>query len=99
MIQGYFSNDKNEYFPPIIEAFVNRRSFKSIDWAVDIVNDEEFEVYFVNAHWTDEEIDKFYDVTGNVKKRMTLGGYINMDERKWDDMIKESIVRTSNDTD
>lgn len=57
---------------------------------LDGVNDEEFESDFEEGHSTDEDIEDLYDATDIVKRKMVTDKFFNMDDRKWDDMIKEA---------
>ncbi|CAH9098392.1 unnamed protein product [Cuscuta epithymum] len=107
LLQDYFSNDKNDVLPNIIEAIMKRKLHGKHDDTddelledfrmnrlepVDNVNDEEFEEDFEEAHSTDEDIDNLYDATNIVTNRMGQDEYFNMDERKWDDMIREAVA-------
>lgn len=58
---------------------------------LDNVTDEEIESDFEEAFETDEEIEDLYNTRQIVEKRMVRDEYFNMDDKKWDEMIKESV--------
>lgn len=102
-IEEYFSKGNEEVLPSIFEAILKRKLTRKHEHTddelleemqmkpLDDVNDEEYESDFEEAHTTDEEIDDLYNATDIVKKRMASDQFFNMDDRKWDDMIKEAI--------
>ncbi|GAB4827909.1 hypothetical protein Ancab_034793 [Ancistrocladus abbreviatus] len=104
-IEKYFKGDE-EALPSILEAILARKltgkheetddelvdelQFKPLD----NVNDREFESDFEEAHETDEEIDDLYNARDVVMKRMVQGDeYFNMDDRKWDEIVKEATEK------
>ncbi|KAL0462365.1 UNVERIFIED_CONTAM: hypothetical protein Slati_0124100 [Sesamum latifolium] len=102
-MEDYFNNFNEEALPSILESILKRRlSGKHEDTdeelidelqmqPLDNVKDEDFESDFEDAHETDEEIDDLYNTREIVVKKMTSDDpYVNMDDRKWDDMIKEA---------
>lgn len=101
-IEEYFNKGNEEALPSILEAILKRKLTRKHEHTddelleelqmkpLDGVNDEEFESDFEEAHSTDEEIEDLYDATDIVKKRMASDQFFNMDDKKWDDMIKEA---------
>lgn len=55
------------------------------------IPDEEIESDFEEAFETDEEIEDLYDTRSIVEKRMVKDEFFNMDEKRWDEMIQESV--------
>lgn len=101
-LDDYLQNFNDEALPSIFKSILKRRlSEKHEDTdeelmdefqlePLDDVTDEEFESDFERAHETDEEIEDLYNARDIVMKRMTSDPYFNMDDKKWDDMIKEA---------
>ncbi|XP_073134443.1 uncharacterized protein [Henckelia pumila] len=101
-IEDYFHNFNEEALPSILESILKRilvRTHEDTDdelmeelrqKPLENVKDEDFESDFEEAHETDEEIDDLYNTREIVMKRMTSDPYGNMDDRKWDEMIKEA---------
>ncbi|XP_073299442.1 uncharacterized protein [Primulina huaijiensis] len=101
-IDDYFNNFNEEALPSILESILKRRlAGKHEDTddelmdelhrePLDNVKDEDFESDFEEAYETDEEIDDLYNTREIVMKRMTSDPYGNMDDQKWDEMIKEA---------
>lgn len=101
-IDEYFKKGNEEALPSIFEAILQRRltgKHEETDDEVtselqmqplDDVKDEEFESDLEEAHETDEEIEDLYSARDIVTKRMVQDEYFNMDDRKWDEMIKEA---------
>ncbi|KAH0452978.1 hypothetical protein IEQ34_017302 [Dendrobium chrysotoxum] len=54
------------------------------------VKDVEFEYNFEELHETDEEIDDLYNARELVEKKMLKDEFFNMDDRMWDEIIKEA---------
>ncbi|XP_020697579.2 uncharacterized protein LOC110110435 [Dendrobium catenatum] len=54
------------------------------------VKDAEFESDFEELHETDEEIVDLYNAREYVEKKLMKDEFFNMDDRKWDEMIKEA---------
>lgn len=57
------------------------------------VKDREFESDFEELHDTDEEIENLYDTRQYVEKKLMSDEFFNMDDRKWDDMIREATEK------
>ncbi|KAL6007584.1 hypothetical protein ACLOJK_033083 [Asimina triloba] len=101
-IQKYIDSGNTEVLPSIMEAIVRRRiSGKHGDTddelleklqmtPVDDVSDRDFESDFEALHETDEEIDNLYNARQYVEKKFAEDEYFNMDDQKWDEMIKEA---------
>ncbi|KAI3450139.1 hypothetical protein Pfo_006804 [Paulownia fortunei] len=103
-IEDYFNNFNEEALPSILESILKRKlSRKHEDTddelidelqlqPLDNVKDVDFESDFEELYETDEEVDDLYNARDIVIKKMTSNDpYFNMDDRKWDDMIKEAI--------
>ncbi|KAH0453102.1 hypothetical protein IEQ34_017426 [Dendrobium chrysotoxum] len=54
------------------------------------VKDAEFESDFKELDETDEEIDDFYNAREYLEKKMMKDEFFNMDDRKWNEMIKKA---------
>lgn len=101
-IEEYFNKGSEEALPSIFEAILRRgliRKHEETDdelmselqmQPLDDVKDKDFESDFEEAHETDEEIEDLYNARDIVTKRMVQDEHFNMDDRKWDEMIKES---------
>ncbi|XP_075663523.1 uncharacterized protein LOC142633144 [Castanea sativa] len=101
-IEKYFKGDE-EALPSILEAILQRKltgkheetDDELIDEfqmePLDDVKDKEFESDFEEMHETDEEIDDLYDVKPIVMKRMVKDEFFNMDDQKWDGLVKDAI--------
>lgn len=104
-IDEYFKKGNEEALPSILEAILQRRltgKHEETDdeltselqmQPLDDTKDEEFESDFEEAHETDEEIEDLYNARDIVTKRMVQDEYFNMDDRKWDDMVKEATEK------
>lgn len=102
-IEDYLNNFNEDALPSIFESILKRKlSEKHEDTddeltqelrmkPLDNVKDEDFESDFETMHETDEEIDDLYNARDHVMKKMTSEPYFNMDDKKWDEMIKEAI--------
>uniref|UniRef100_A0A5B7BCY3 PI-PLC Y-box domain-containing protein n=1 Tax=Davidia involucrata TaxID=16924 RepID=A0A5B7BCY3_DAVIN len=101
LIEKYFKGDE-EVLPSVLDAILRRKltgkhedtDDELMDWMqfkpLDDVKDKEFESDFEEAHETDEEIEDLYNARDIVMKRMVKDEYFNMDEKKWEEMIKEA---------
>ncbi|GFP91185.1 hypothetical protein PHJA_001262500 [Phtheirospermum japonicum] len=101
-IEDYFTNASEEALPTILESILSRKLLTKHEDTddelmdelhlkpLDNVKDEDFESDFEEAHETDDEIDDLYNARDIVKKKMTDDPFFNMDDTKWDDMIKEA---------
>lgn len=57
------------------------------------VKDREFESDFEEAHETDEDIPDLYNARDYVQNRMANDEFFNMDDEKWNDMIREATEK------
>ncbi|XP_077253237.1 uncharacterized protein LOC143892482 isoform X2 [Tasmannia lanceolata] len=104
MIERYFKGDE-EVLPLITDAIMRRRMTGKHEETDDElmeelrfmplndVKDKEFESDFEELYETDEEIDNLYNARQYVQKKMVKDEYFNMDNRKWDEMIKEATEK------
>ncbi|KAK9106670.1 hypothetical protein Syun_022681 [Stephania yunnanensis] len=104
MMEAYFKGDE-QVLPDIMEAILKRKLSGKHEETddelmeelrfrpIDDVKDKEFESDFDEAHETDEEIDNLYNARQIVEKRMMSDEYFNMDDKKWDEMIKEATEK------
>lgn len=102
-IEKYFGDGDEEVLPKIFESILKRKLKEEHDdtddelmdklqtTPLDDVGDEEFESDFSSEYETDEDIENLYDARDIAMKRMVEDGNFNMDNRKWDEMIKEAI--------
>ncbi|XP_052192801.1 uncharacterized protein LOC127801593 [Diospyros lotus] len=100
-LEKYFKGDE-EALPSIMEAILARKLTGKHEETddelmdelrmkpLDDVKDKEFESDFEELYETDEEIDDLYNARDIVMKRMMKDEYFNMDEKKWEGMIKEA---------
>lgn len=56
----------------------------------DDVGDWEFESDFEEMHETDDELPNLYNAREYVQRKMMKDEFFNMDDKKWDEMIKEA---------
>lgn len=103
-IEQYFNEGNEDALPGVIEALLRRRlvdkhaetddelieKIETLPFKDD-VKDEDFESDFEEAHSTDEELDDLYNSPEYVAKKMRKNEFFNMDEKKWDAMIREGI--------
>ncbi|XP_068642619.1 uncharacterized protein [Aristolochia californica] len=104
MINKYLKGEE-EVLPSIMESILRRRmSGKHEDTDDELmeklrltpledVNDKEFDSDFDEAYETDQEIENLYDARSIVINRMRKDEYFNMDDKKWDEMIKEATEK------
>lgn len=106
-IELYAKGDE-EALPLIMEAILKRKlSGKHEDTDEELMDeirfappheddragDEEFESDFEELHSTDEEIEHLYSARDIVTDRLRKDEFFNMDDKKWDDMIKEATEK------
>ncbi|XP_043696124.1 uncharacterized protein LOC122646604 isoform X2 [Telopea speciosissima] len=101
-IEKYLKGDE-EMLPSIMEDILKRKLLGNhaetddelIDelrhQPIDDVKDRDFESDFEELYSTDEEIDNLYNARQYVEKKMMKDEFFNMDDRKWDGMIKEAV--------
>ncbi|KAI3960247.1 hypothetical protein MKW98_016971 [Papaver atlanticum] len=104
MINDYMKGDE-EKLPSIMEAIMSRRlsgKHEETDDELMVelekkpltdVKDAEFENDFEHLYKTDEEIENLYNAPELVEKRLSKDEFFNMDNRKWDGMIKEATEK------
>ncbi|CAI9754128.1 unnamed protein product [Fraxinus pennsylvanica] len=102
-IEDYFKNANEDALPLILESILKRRiSGKHDDTddelmeelrmqPIDDVKDQDFDSDFEEGHETDEEIDDLYNARDIVVKKKASDPNLNMDDKKWDDMIAEAV--------
>ncbi|KAJ4825984.1 hypothetical protein Tsubulata_050789 [Turnera subulata] len=102
-INKYFKESNEEVLPQIMEAILNRKLLDKHgetddEWTeelrmkpLDDVKDKEFESDFEELYDTEEEIDDLYNAEEYVYNKMVKDEYFNMDNRKWDEMVKEAM--------
>ncbi|KAH0926996.1 hypothetical protein HID58_019252 [Brassica napus] len=103
-IEKYFNEGNEDALPGIIEALLQRRlvdKHADTDDEVmdalqnqpfkDDVKDEDFESDFEEAHSTDDELEDLYNSPEYVKKKMQNNEFFNMDEKKWDVIVRDGI--------
>lgn len=59
----------------------------------DDIKDREFESDFEEMHDTDEELPDLYNAKEYVQHKMAKDEFFNMDDKKWDGMIKEATEK------
>lgn len=103
-IEKYFNEGNEDALPGVIEALLQRRladkhaetddelieKIETLPFKDD-VKDEDFESDFEDAHSTDEELEDLYNSPEYVAEKMRKNEFFNMDDKKWDHMIREGI--------
>ncbi|KAG7582401.1 Ribosomal protein S24/S35 mitochondrial conserved domain [Arabidopsis suecica] len=103
-IEKYFNEGNEDALPGVIEALLQRRladkhaetddelleKIETLPFKDD-VKDEDFESDFEEAHSTDEELEDLYNSPEYVAEKMRKNEFFNMDDKKWDHMIREGI--------
>ncbi|KAG0484785.1 hypothetical protein HPP92_008666 [Vanilla planifolia] len=101
LIEKYFNGDE-QILPLIMEAILRRglsgKHEQTDDELIDElqrvplddVKDQEFESDFEELHETDEEIENLYDARQYVIQKKMKDPFFNMNDSKWDEMIKEA---------
>ncbi|CAL9104570.1 unnamed protein product [Musa textilis] len=104
-LEKYYEADDEEALGPVLEAILARRLSRKHEETDDElmeelrmaplsnVKDREFESDFEELHDTDEEIDNLYNARQYVEKKLMSDEFFNMDDRKWDDMIREATEK------
>ncbi|XP_008809168.2 uncharacterized protein LOC103720963 [Phoenix dactylifera] len=105
LIEKYYEVDDEELLPQIMEAILKRQlSGKHEETDDELmeelrmkpltdVKDREFESDFEEMHDTDEDIQDLYNARQYVEKKLMSDEYFNMDDRKWDEMIREATEK------
>lgn len=103
-IENYFKGDE-EALPSILEAILRRKltgKHEETDeellddlqlQPLDDVKDTEFESDFEEMCETDEDIDNLYNAKEYAVDKIVKDKYFNMDDKKWDEMIKEATEK------
>ncbi|OMO73277.1 hypothetical protein COLO4_27184 [Corchorus olitorius] len=103
-IDKYINGDE-EALPGVLEAILKRRLLNKHEESDDELMDKvtmkmmdgddatngKIESDFEALYSTDEEIDDLYNARDIVMERMADDEYFNMDEKKWDAMVKEAV--------
>lgn len=101
-LEKYFNEGNEEALDGVLQALLKRRLAKKHEETDDElmdelerqpfqdVDDEDFESDFEDAHSTDEELDDLYNAPEYVMEKMGKDEFFNMDDKKWDDMIREA---------
>ncbi|WCJ34683.1 Ribosomal protein S24/S35 mitochondrial [Euphorbia peplus] len=102
MMEKYFKGDE-EVLPSIMEGILMRRLTNQHEDTddelieelamkpLDNVKDKDFDSDFDEMYSTDEELDDLYNAKEHVMQKMADDEFFNMDDKKWDDMIKEAV--------
>ncbi|KAJ8753679.1 hypothetical protein K2173_026355 [Erythroxylum novogranatense] len=102
LMEKYFKGDE-EALPSIMDAILRRKLSSKHEETddelmdelrmqpLDDVKDKDFESDFEELYKTDEEIDDLYNASELVVNKMAKDEYFNMDDKKWDEMVKEAI--------
>nr|XP_010926904.1 uncharacterized protein LOC105049066 [Elaeis guineensis] len=105
LIEKYYEVDEEELLPQIMEAILKRQlSGKHEETDDELmeelrmkpltdVKDRDFESDFEEMHDTDEEIQDLYNARQYVEKKLMSDEYFNMDDHKWDEMIREATEK------
>ncbi|KAL5700293.1 hypothetical protein ACHQM5_025753 [Ranunculus cassubicifolius] len=103
LINKHFMDNDEEVIPEIMEAILKRKLTGKHEETddelmdqlemvpIDGIPDDEIESDFEEAYKTDEEIDDLYNARQVVVERMIKDKYFNMDDKKWDQMVREGI--------
>lgn len=102
MMDKYFKGD-GEVLPSIMEAVLQRKLSRKHEETDDElmeelrmkplsdVDAEEFQSDFDELYETDKELNDLCDAKEYVVKKMMQDQYFNMDDKKWDEMVKEAM--------
>ncbi|KAJ6411374.1 hypothetical protein OIU84_008025 [Salix udensis] len=102
MIDNY-SKGNGEVLPSIMEAILQRKLLRKHEETDDElieelrmkplsdVDEEEFQSDFDELYETDKELNDLCDAKEYVVKKMMQDQYFNMDDKKWDEMVKEAM--------
>ncbi|GJN20955.1 hypothetical protein PR202_gb08396 [Eleusine coracana subsp. coracana] len=101
-LETYYGVDEEVELPSVAEAVLKRKLVDAHSETDDElieelrskplpeVRDRDFESDFEEMHDTDEELNDLYDTRPYVEKKITKDEFFNMDDTKWDSMIKEA---------
>ena len=101
-LETYYGVDEEVELPFVAEAVLGRKlaaahSETDDDLIEELrsqplpeVRDRDFESDFEEMHDTDEELNDLYNASEYVEKKIKSDEFFNMDDTKWDSMIKEA---------
>lgn len=101
-LETYYGVDEEAELPSVAEAVLVRNlagahSETDDDLIEELrskplpeVHDRDFESDFEEMHDTDEEMNDLYNAREYVEKKIKKDEFFNMDDTKWDAMIKEA---------
>ncbi|ONK81576.1 uncharacterized protein A4U43_C01F30720 [Asparagus officinalis] len=104
-IEQYLNGCDEQALPSVMEAILARKLSgkheETDDELVDElrfqprddIKDREFESDFEEMHDTDEELPDLYNAKEYVQHKMAKDEFFNMDDKKWDGMIKEATEK------
>ncbi|KAF9667574.1 hypothetical protein SADUNF_Sadunf15G0037500 [Salix dunnii] len=102
MMDNYFKGN-GEVLPSIMEAILQRKLSRKHEETDDElieelrmkplsdVDEEEFQSDFDELYETDKELNDLCDAKEYVVKKMMQDQYFNMDDKKWDEMVREAM--------
>uniref|UniRef100_A0A0A9DWG3 Uncharacterized protein n=1 Tax=Arundo donax TaxID=35708 RepID=A0A0A9DWG3_ARUDO len=101
-LETYYKVDEEAELPSVAEAVLERKladahSESDDDLIEELcckplpeVHDRDFESDFEEMHDTNEELNDLYNARQYVEKKVKGDEFFNMDDTKWDMMIKEA---------
>lgn len=104
-LERYYEGDEESELPSVAEAVLARKLAEAHEHTDDElveelrnkplpeVKDRDFESDFEELYDTDEEIDNLYNARQYVEKKLMKDEFFNMDDRKWDEMIREATEK------
>ncbi|CAN6272552.1 unnamed protein product [Urochloa humidicola] len=102
-LETYYGVDEEAELPSVTEAVLERKlagahSETDDDLIEELrskplpeVRDRDFESDFEEMHDTDEELNDLYNASEYVEKKIKSDEFFNMDDTKWDAMIKKAM--------
>ncbi|KAF8665063.1 hypothetical protein HU200_054164 [Digitaria exilis] len=104
-LETYYAVDEEAELPSVAHAVLERKlagvhSETDDDIIEELrskplpeVHDRDFESDFEQMHNTDEELNDLYNASEYVEKKIKSDEFFNMDDTKWDEMIKQAIYK------
>ncbi|TVU30233.1 hypothetical protein EJB05_21843 [Eragrostis curvula] len=104
-LETYYGVDEEAELPSVAEAVLERKladahSETDAELIEELrskplpeVRDKDFESDFEEMHDTDNELNDLYDTRPYVEKKITRDEFFNMDDTKWDSMIKKATEK------
>ncbi|KAL6640201.1 hypothetical protein ACP70R_022050 [Stipagrostis hirtigluma subsp. patula] len=104
-LETYYEVDEEAELPSVAEAVLERKLADAHSETDDElieelrsrplpeVRDRDFESDFDEMHDTDEELNDLYNAREYVEKKVKSDEFFNMDDTKWDGMIKEAVEK------